>query len=201
MDDARDGTPPRRAVSPALFALPLLDAVLLAALLLFSIEEYGRLPEKIPTPVGVDGLQDRGSSAGILSWFAMPLMGLGITVFFLALQGLRRWSDRHPWLLSMPRRRLFQALPAEARERVLRGAFGFLWAFPVPILSFLIYGQWAILQVVHGRMDRLPWFNMAAFVASVLVVLVLFLVFLDTRIRKEAEAAGIPLDAAGAARK
>jgi len=182
----------RRAPAKGLhvLVLPLLDVMLLALLFLFSIEQWGALPERV-SPAGLGGTPE-GWASGFLGWFALPLVGAGILLIFLGIQSLRQAAFRRPWIASIPRGAVFRALPPEARERIVSASFSLLWLFPLPVLAFLLYGQWAILSVARGRMNGLPWPPLLFFLVGVLLALAAYLAVLDSRVQREAREAGIP---------
>ncbi|GEM_PF-3136512 len=178
------------AMSRTVFFLRLADVLLLAVLFLLSIDWWNEVPGPLPVPGDATGAAGDRGGTGFASWFALPLIGAGMTVFFFALPLLKGPTERRPWLISLPRRKTFHRLPPDARKRVIHAAFGLLSFYPLPALLFLLYGQWTRFCVATGSTETFPPLMAVLFGAVVLVATAVYLVVLDAIIRREARKAG-----------
>lgn len=144
----------------------------LAALWWHAVAVWPGLPPRIPTHFGLDGRPDAFAATSAWTWFGLPAlataMGLGLGLGLPSLA--RRLAERNsPWL-NVPERRLFAALPVDARLRALapfeRGML--LIALAVLLLCALL--QHAIAEIAAGRLAALPsapfWLLLAALLAT-----------------------------------
>ncbi|MHC4600527.1 MAG: hypothetical protein ACYS47_16145 [Planctomycetota bacterium] len=175
----------------AVLGLQLLNVGFLALLCALSVDWWLRLPERVPIHYTPGVGPDRWSGPSVCSWFGLPAIGVAVTAAFMAARGLKGLADRHPWLISLPRGKLFSKLPPEARGRVLHAAFNRMALFPIPINLFLLYVQWVGFEVARGVTVSVHWTGKAALFAGALVVLAVYLGSLDFHIRRAAKKAGV----------
>lgn len=163
--------------------LILVNLAALALLFGLSIDWWGRLPEDVAPPGAETG-------PGLFEWFALPAMGAFVGLFFLGLGLLKGVSLRHPWLVSIPRRHLFMALPLEGKRRVLDVTFRLLALFPLPVYGYLLIGQWANFDVAVKGGDPFPHWIVWAFMAASLAIIAVYIAAVSAAVGSEAKAAG-----------
>lgn len=88
--------------------IALLDLAILIAWIAFAVAVYDQLPEQIPTHFGPSGSADAFASRSIGSWFAMPAIGVSVTLLMLGISQLTR---NRPDLLNVPGKNELLALP------------------------------------------------------------------------------------------
>ncbi|MHC5082044.1 MAG: hypothetical protein ACYTHN_23825 [Planctomycetota bacterium] len=170
-------------------AILLMNLTLLCVFVGLSIDWWGKIPAPVPIRHSAEGTPVEWAGAGFWNWFSLPLIGVAVTAFFYLIGGFRKTAERNPWMLSIPRKKTFLALPPEGKRRVVAGAFRRLGLFPIPVNFFLFYGQWVNFEVVQGRSGRFPaWATVVFFVAAG-IVLITYLFRVDASIRNEAKRA------------
>ena len=175
----------------AVLGVQLLNVGVLALLGALSVDWWLRLPERVPIRFTPGGGPERWSGPSPWSWFGLPAIGALVTVAFIGARRLMGPADRRPWLISLPRGKIFSKLPPAARNGVLHAAFNRMALFPLPINLYLLYVQWVGFEVARGGTASIHWTAKAALFLGALLGLVLYLVSLDVRIRREARKAGI----------
>ncbi|HXE56812.1 MAG TPA: DUF1648 domain-containing protein [Gemmatimonadales bacterium] len=94
----------------------LLNLLLLAGLLAWSIAVWPSLPARLPIHVDLDGTVDRWAERSIVAWFALPVLAAGVS---LLLMGVRRLARRRPMIANLPDRDRLLRLPPAAQQAVL----------------------------------------------------------------------------------
>lgn len=115
-----------------------LNLVLIAALWLFAVWAYGRLPQVMPVHFNLAGQPDGWAHKGIIEWFLLPVIITMTTTGVLALAwSLPRIPLRY-W--NMPRKRELAALAPELRVPIIRStmALCFVLAALTTILGLTI---------------------------------------------------------------
>jgi hypothetical protein len=170
------------------YVLPAVNLVFLVVLWAVACEGWANAPAL--TPPG-SACAPPEWSRGWITWFALPLLGTGVTLAFLALQALRPIAYNHPWIVSLPERRLIEDLPAASRRRVIASAFRRLSLFPLPATLFLLYGQSVLQELALGREAELHAAVILLFLLAAGLLAVYYLVSLSLLIRLEARDHGI----------
>jgi uncharacterized membrane protein len=119
-------------------ALHILNALLAACFLGFSVWAWAGLPELIPVHFDASGEPTRWAARSFGSWFALPLMALTMVALNY---GLAAAMGRWPHLVNLPDKRRFLALSLERRERVLAPMREMLYALSVPLLLLFLLIQ------------------------------------------------------------
>lgn len=124
----------------------LVNALLAAALLFFSIWTYQQLPDSIPAHFNFDGTPTRWADKSVWSWFLGPLIGLGLLVMNY---GIAAAVPRFPNAVNIPDKKRYLALPAERKLRVLAVTQDLLYILIIPLLIMFMliqYGSWIAAQ-------------------------------------------------------
>jgi hypothetical protein len=158
-----------------------------------AIEAWPALPERIPLHFDAAGHADGWGQKTLLVWFALPglasvlALGLGLVLPWWMLRLARSNS---PWL-NVPHKKLFQALPEEARERAVLVPARWLvrMAMLVAVLfGAILYGSW---QVAVRQWDRLPPGPFFGLVGGVFVLALVMAVSSSRAVRREVELANL----------
>ena len=108
----------------------------------FALWAWPRLPERIPTHFGVDGLPDGWSKKSLGSWFGMTGAGIGLAL----LMGIfRAYLPKKPQWVNLPDRRRLSDLPEVARGPVVEMYSGFLAMIQTQLLvifALIQAGSW-----------------------------------------------------------
>ena len=99
------------------------NVLLVLGMISFAFWAWPRLPDRIPTHFGVDGLPDSWSEKGIWSWFGATAVGISIA---LSIGLFRAFIPRKPNWVNLPDRRKLSDLPEAARPPVIEMFSGFL---------------------------------------------------------------------------
>ena len=119
---------------------------------------WSGLPEQIPTHFDAGGRPDAWAPPSFGTWFLLPTLATGVAVLmgFGLPRSIVGMARRNSSLLNMPQKARFQALPEEARVRVVattaaglqRGAL-----LVIALFGWILYGT---REVAHGRWQGLP---------------------------------------------
>ena len=124
----------------------LVNALLIAGLLLFSIWSYQHLPESIPAHFDFDGTPTRWAAKSFWSWFSGPMVGIALAAM---MYGIAAVAPRLPNSVNMPDKKRYMKLPIERKLRVLSVTQNLLYATSVPLLTMFMliqYGSWISAQ-------------------------------------------------------
>ena len=133
----------------------IVNALLLAAIFIFSVLVYDQLPARIPFHYNVEGLPDSWTGLTMATWLAAPLIFAGITGLFYFIGLFIPWFRKKPEWVNMPpkSRERFLKLSEEERGAVLKYIAAFLFWFPVPAnLMFLClrYSEYRFIVSSQG---------------------------------------------------
>lgn len=175
-----------KKANPVFWGIQMASLSVLCALVYLSVHWWGLIPEAKLLQGGAGGTPEVWSGPRFLGWFALPILGVALTLFFQLFQFLRPLAQRHPWLVSLPRKKTFLELPDESKAAVLDIAIGRLPMLSVPAVSYLIYGQWVQFQLALGETVTISVPAMIGFVVVSAGVLLLYFFWVDRAIRAEA---------------
>jgi len=145
-------------------ALHLLNALLAACFLGFSLWAWEALPELIPVHFDASGEPTRWAARSFGSWFGLPIIALAMVALNYGLAAaLGRW----PHLVNLPDKRRFLSLPPERRERVLAPMREMLYALSTPLLLLFLLIQVGTYREAIGG-SAAP-FTVAALLMAVLI--------------------------------
>lgn len=122
--------------------LHLLNGLLLAALVGGSLFVYPELPERIPLHFGADGQADRWGDRTLLSWMALPLIGLATAAL---MTGVGIMLPRNPKWINMPDKDRLLQLPDYLQRWVIEGVAVTLQAttfVTLTMFAVIQYGSW-----------------------------------------------------------
>ena len=154
---------------------------------------WSGLPEQIPTHFDAGGRPDAWAPPSFGTWFLLPTLATGVAV--LMGFGLPRWivgmARRNSSLLNMPQKARFQALPEEARVRVVATTAAGLQRVALLVAALFGWILYGTQEVAHGRWEALPSTVMFT-VVGLLVAQSLWLIVAASRAvsREVAAAAG-----------
>lgn len=133
--------------------LHLVNAALLAALVVGSVEVFHDLPAEIPRHFGVAGQPDRWAETTWLRWMTMPLVALGS----VALTYAAAWFvGRDPTTVNMLDQRRYDALSPAQKRQVVAPIVTMLYGTATFLAGLFAYLQAAAYLVAVGRADGLP---------------------------------------------
>lgn len=118
--------------------LHVTNGLLLTALVGGSLFVYPDLPDRIPLDFGADGSVDRWGDRSLLSWMALPLIGLATGAL---LMGSGLLLPHRPALLNMPDKDRLLQLPPHLQRRVLDGVAAVIHA-----TTFVTLAMFAAIQ-------------------------------------------------------
>jgi uncharacterized membrane protein len=162
----------------------IVNALLAAALCIGSVVAWPRLPALVPIHFDLAGHPDHWVRASATSWFALPVLALGLSLFL-------HWTGtmvaRHPEWINVPNKKAYEALPPEGKQAVARVVAGFCgW---IGALVTLVFGtiQLHAYRSAMGLYDG-GWFNVVQLASVVVAVLMLvgFAVRLTREVRRQA---------------
>ncbi len=143
------------------------------------------VPARIPLHFGADGTPDRWGERSALSWFLLPLVGLGLAG---GLDALTRWALRHPEApaINLPNKAAILALPPERRAPVLARVGTLIYTVGALCLAALVLihvGTWTTATGENGA----GWVLAGSLTAIVgpLAALVWGLVRIDAEVRRQ----------------
>lgn len=142
----------------------LLNLLLVAVLIAFSLWAWDRLPDLLPVHFDAAGEPTRWAERSFGSWFAIPVMALTMVALTYA---LARAMGRWPHLVNLPDKRRFLALSPERRERVLVPMREMLYALSVPLLVVFLLIQVGTWREAMG--GAAAPFTVAALMMAVLL--------------------------------
>ena len=123
------------------------NLVLLLGLVVFALWAWPRLPSRIPTHYGFDGLADAWSTRGLGSWFGLPSVALltyGLVGFF------RVALPRRPHWVNLPDKTRLSDLPEVAQRPVAEMLSGFLALVQTELLAIFGLIQAATYKTALG---------------------------------------------------
>lgn len=167
-----------------------LIVVLLAAVWGYAVFVWPELPDEIPMHFGLSGEPDRFAAKSVWSWFLFPAMAtvFGVGLGWLLPPLLRHLAATNSPLLNLPDKARFEALPVEARLRVIAHVDGGLRAIAAAVVLLLGWSVFASGQVALGRWRGLPIGPTLGGVALMIVCAVWIAVVTGRAVRREAEA-------------
>lgn len=134
---------------------------------------WTRLPERFPVHYDIEGRPDRWGDREALSWFGLPLVGLGITTLLLGLgAGIPWMAGRWPGIMNVPRKEAFVRLPPDARRKAVRPAQAMLAVLALLANGLFAYLIWGAHAIATGARPTLSGWVMAPFFAGVILSLV-----------------------------
>ncbi|MHC5054016.1 MAG: AAA family ATPase [Planctomycetota bacterium] len=187
-----DSEPVRQGAGCAARLALLASLGTLASIWALAYVLWPDLPAKIPVNFDLRGIPDRWAAPTFLNWFALPLVSTFLTALMVAISiSVRGWMRRGKWprLMSIPRKKEFVKLPAEARVRAFRPMYALLWATPAPLNSAFIYAVWGTYSAAMKEWEALPMWPLFAGVGGVLVVTLWGILALRGAVIREVRAA------------
>lgn len=139
--------------SKGIFALNL---ALIAAAIIASVALWGMLPEQVPIHFNLSGEPDRWVERSFFSWYVLPLVALGVVVFFLA---LIRLATRNPKLWNVPNPKLWLALSPEQREPVVEIFRRFMGWTSLRVSIIMIIVQAAVYLTAVRAIRGITWYT------------------------------------------
>jgi uncharacterized membrane protein len=128
-------------------ALHIINALLAAGLIGFSLWAWPELPDRIPVHFDASGEPTRWAETTFWNWYLLPLMALAMVALNY---GLALVMPRYPKLVNLPDRRRLLDLPPESRQRVIAPVQEMLYALSVPLLMMFVLIQLAQYSEAHG---------------------------------------------------
>jgi uncharacterized membrane protein len=154
--------PDRRAAGPIAaprwpWLVHLLNAGLLAGLLIHAVASYGALPERLPVHFDAAGQPDRWADKSWANWLALPLVAAGLTALLYLASGLVALARRKPRWLSLPHKEKFLALPAAQQQPVWQRLRAIPRWLAVPTNGLMLYAQLSIWTTAHSGRSMVVW--------------------------------------------
>ena len=119
-----------------------INIALALALIALSLNAYPELPDRIPLHFGAGGEPDRWGEPSLLSWMALPLIGVGTVLILYVTAAV---VPKRPQLFNVPDRKKLLELPPHLQQWVIRGTLNVLYVLAASILltfAGLQYGAW-----------------------------------------------------------
>lgn len=151
----------------------LVNALLIASLILFSAWAYQDLPESIPAHFDFDGTPTRWTAKSIGSWFLGPMIGIALVVM---VYGFAAMAPRFPDAVNMPDKKRYLKLPRERKLRVLAVSQDLLYAMSIPLLLIFLLIQYGSWISAHGGSASL--YMVIALIIGVLITPATMIFFL-----------------------
>jgi hypothetical protein len=122
----------------------VVNGLLAAGLLAASVLAWFGLPDVIPVHFDLAGNPDRWARTSLVSWFALPVLAMGLTAFLYLVAA---WLPGHPRWLNFPGKERYLELPRRERapvDRVIRSILhgsGTLVLVLFGVIQLLVYRQ------------------------------------------------------------
>lgn len=121
--------------------------VLTLGLVGFALWAWPKLPDRIPTHFGPDGMADAWSDTTLASWLRAPAIALLILAFI----GWFRWMmPRNPGWVNLPDKTKLDSMPEAARKPILEMLAGFLALVQTEILVVFALIQLGTFRSAQG---------------------------------------------------
>ncbi len=147
------------------------------------------VPARLPIHFGASGEPDAWAARSVVSWFALPAVGLATS---LLLDLVTRWALRRPELpaVNLPNKAAILALPPERRATVLARVGSLIYTIGAfCVIAFLLI-QFGIWSEAHGRTDT-GWVLTGVLIAVIgpLAALPVGLIRVDAEVKRQRDAA------------